>query len=112
MMIFWLTCLVGYPRTSAPEPIFFSVFFVDISFPIYNCKLVEDSHEVNRACRSQSGARLRFTSAKVQHLENQIAVFCGFLLFLPSKTLRKVSFYLRISLEISNFVSESKKLGK
>lgn len=20
MMIFWLTCLVGYPRTSAPEP--------------------------------------------------------------------------------------------
>ena len=23
MMIFWLTCLVGYPRTSAPEPIKF-----------------------------------------------------------------------------------------
>ena len=22
MMIFWLTCLVGYPRTSAPEPIY------------------------------------------------------------------------------------------
>ena len=22
MMIFWLTCLVGYPRTSAPEPLF------------------------------------------------------------------------------------------
>ena len=22
MMIFWLTCLVGYPRTSAPEPVF------------------------------------------------------------------------------------------
>lgn len=22
MMIFWLTCLVGYPRTSAPEPKF------------------------------------------------------------------------------------------
>ena len=20
MMIFWLTCLVGYPQTSAPEP--------------------------------------------------------------------------------------------
>ena len=24
MMIFWLTCLVGYPRTSAPEPLFFT----------------------------------------------------------------------------------------
>ena len=36
--------------------------------------------------------RLRFTIAKVQHLEIPIAVFCGFLLFLPSKTLRKVSF--------------------
>ena len=22
MIIFWLTCLVGYPRTSAPEPNF------------------------------------------------------------------------------------------
>ena len=56
--------------------------------------------------------RLRFTIAKVQHLEIPIAVFCGFLLFLPSKTLRKVSFYLRISLEISNFVSKSKKTWK
>ena len=26
MIIFWLTCLVGYPRTSAPEPIFLSRF--------------------------------------------------------------------------------------
>ncbi|MBW0031320.1 hypothetical protein V7T14_13575, partial [Segatella copri] len=26
MIIFWLTCLVGYPRTSAPEPIFLPVF--------------------------------------------------------------------------------------
>ena len=26
MIIFWLTCLVGYPRTSATEPIFLSRF--------------------------------------------------------------------------------------
>ena len=24
MIIFWLTCLVGYPRTSAPEPSFYN----------------------------------------------------------------------------------------
>ena len=27
MIIFWLTCLVGYPRTSAPEPLFLLFFF-------------------------------------------------------------------------------------
>ena len=26
MIIFWLTCLVGYPRTSAPEPRNLSVY--------------------------------------------------------------------------------------
>ena len=25
MMIFWLTCLVGYPQTSAPEPFLYQV---------------------------------------------------------------------------------------
>ena len=28
MIIFWLTCLVGYPRTSAPEPKFAGGFGV------------------------------------------------------------------------------------
>ena len=27
MMIFWLTCLVGYPRTSAPEPEYRETYF-------------------------------------------------------------------------------------
>ena len=61
----------------------FALFFsTDISSPIYNCKLVEDSHEVNRACRSQSGARLRFTIAKVQHLEITFPLFAAFCRFL------------------------------
>ena len=38
-----------------------SSFFISI----YECKFVKDSHERNRACRSKSGARLRFTSAKL-----------------------------------------------
>ena len=59
-------------------PCFFST---DISFPIYNCKLVEDSHEVNRACRSKSGARLRFTSAKVLHLGMSLPLFAAFCRF-------------------------------
>ena len=36
MMIFWLTCLVGYPRTSAPEPIFsvIAVMFILFTFSV------------------------------------------------------------------------------
>ena len=26
MIIFWLTCLVGHPRTSAPEPTLFHIY--------------------------------------------------------------------------------------
>ena len=32
MMIFWLTCLVGYPRTSAPEPIKMNKSFISTWF--------------------------------------------------------------------------------
>ena len=30
MIIFWLTCLVGYPRTSAPEPVFHCLNFAAV----------------------------------------------------------------------------------
>ena len=36
MMIFWLTCLVGYPRTSAPEPILPSIVFSVIYMFLFN----------------------------------------------------------------------------
>ena len=42
MMIFWLTCLVGYPRTSAPEPEkgFHSVLAWVDRTPRWHCQLV------------------------------------------------------------------------
>ena len=32
MMIFWLTCLVGYPRTSAPEPTYHHYIYIGLQF--------------------------------------------------------------------------------
>ena len=43
MMIFWLTCLVGYPRTSAPEP--FKKLVISIIFSIF---VVENQYIINK----------------------------------------------------------------
>ena len=44
MMSFWLTCLVGYPRTSAPEP-------VSLQKRIRNERQLNRQMELNGAAR-------------------------------------------------------------
>ena len=56
MIIFWLTCLVGYPRTSAPEPISTDIFCVsnvnirDVIFFICGYKSCKSVWIAHQAC--------------------------------------------------------------
>ena len=67
MMIFWLTCLVGYPRTSAPEP-----ENLDAIYDIANNKNIVVNRIINEVFIPKLTQLLRFI---LVFLANQRFVF-------------------------------------